>query len=389
MKKLKYFLLFTFLSSGINAQTFIPAYQSRAQQVSQTNINTLLQEFAGFGVKTTGSVANNNAFNWLKSKYQSYGYANSQISEDVFNYGNSTSKNLIITKTGTVYPNTFVIICAHYDTVSGQGVNDNGSGTSILLEAARILKDVPTEYSVKFIHFSGEEQGLLGSSHYVNNVVFSNSMRQMNIKVVFNIDQVGGKIGNSNTHVTCESDQSGQSGNNAASLSMTQQLATCTTLYSPLQTHMAHAYASDYMPFENKGDIITGFYERTRSYTEHSSNDTFANIDPVYVYNVGKASVGALQHFAIASSTLNSKEAKISSLEKIKIYPNPTKNTINIEVPKDILEFKVELKDTTGRIISTHENENKIDVSLLENGIYFCTLYFGQESETRKIIIEK
>ncbi|WP_435525179.1 M28 family peptidase [Chryseobacterium indoltheticum] len=73
-------------------------------------------------------------------------------------------------------------------------MSDNGSGTAILLEAARILKDVPTEYSVKFIHFSGEEQGLVGSNHYVNNVVFSNNVRQLNLKVVFNIDQVGAKL---------------------------------------------------------------------------------------------------------------------------------------------------------------------------------------------------
>jgi aminopeptidase YwaD len=51
-----------------------------------------------------------------------------------------------------------VIICGHYDTITVR-VSDNGSGTSIILEAARILKDVPTEYSIKFIHFSGEEQG--------------------------------------------------------------------------------------------------------------------------------------------------------------------------------------------------------------------------------------
>ena len=41
------------------------------------------------------------------------------------------------------------------------------------MEIARILKDVPTEYSIKFIHFTGEEQGLLGSKNFVTNVVNS------------------------------------------------------------------------------------------------------------------------------------------------------------------------------------------------------------------------
>ena len=52
-----------------------------------------------------------------------------------------------------------------------EGANDNASGVAAIMEVARILKDVPTEYSIKFIHFTGEEQGLLGSKNYVTNVV--------------------------------------------------------------------------------------------------------------------------------------------------------------------------------------------------------------------------
>ncbi|MDQ1100125.1 M28 family peptidase [Chryseobacterium sp. SORGH_AS_1048] len=354
MKKLSTFLMTVAAAYSFTAQTFIQAYQNRANQVSQTNITGNLQEFGNLGVKTTGSANNTNALNWLKAKYQSYGYSVSQMQEDSFTYGSSTSKNLIITKTGTVYPNVYVIICGHYDTITGPGVSDNGSGTSIILEAARILKDVPTEYSVKFIHFSGEEQGLVGSSHYANNVVFQNGVRQLNIKLVFNIDQVGGKIGNNNNAIKCESDQSGQTGNNAASNAVTQQLATCTTLYSPLQTVMSNAYSSDYMPFEQNGDVITGFYENVRSFNEHTVNDTFANVDPVYVYNVGKAAVGALQHFAVATSTLAVKEAGAQkTLESsVKIYPNPAKDMIYIDLTDPAVKnFSFELTDLSGKLL--------------------------------------
>lgn len=389
MKKITTILLLSLSSYSLQAQNFIQAYQSRANNVSQANITANLQEFSNLGIKTTGSQANTNALNWLKAKYQSYGYTASQITEDSFNYGNTTSKNLIITKTGTVYPNTYVIICGHYDTVNGPGVSDNGSGTSILLEAARILKDIPTEYSVKFIHFSGEEQGLLGSNHYVNNVVFLNNVRQLNLKVVFNIDQVGGQLGNVNNNIKCESDQSGQSGNNAASLAMTQQLATCTTLYSPLQTTMSNAFNSDYMPFEGKGDIITGFYETERSHNEHTANDTFANVDPVYVFNVGKAAVGALQHFAVATGTLATDDVQAEGLETVKIYPNPAQNIIHIELPKDHKDFKVEITDMNGRLLLNAENENKMNTSSLANGVYMVTVKSDKSNVTRKIIIEK
>ncbi|KIC62974.1 M28 family peptidase [Chryseobacterium taiwanense] len=388
MKKISTLLFLSVVGFCSKAQSFIQAYQTRADQVSQTNVTTLLQEFGNLGVKTTGSTANNNALDWLKAKYQSYGYDASQMTEDSFTYGSSTSKNLIITKTGTLYPNTYVIICGHYDTITGPGVSDNGSGTSIILEAARILKDVPTEYSIKFIHFSGEEQGLVGSTHYVNNVVFQNSVRQLNLRVVFNIDQVGGKIGNANTTINCESDQSGQSGNDAASLSFTQQLAACTTLYSPLLTNMSNAYASDYMPFENKGDIITGFYETTRSYNEHTVNDTFANVDPTYVFKVGKASVGALQHFAIASSTLSTSDISIDKIDAVKIYPNPAKDILNIELPHDIKNFHFEITDLSGRSLFTTENEIIVNVSTLKKGAYLGIIKSDGKTAVRKFLIK-
>ncbi|WP_336688979.1 MULTISPECIES: hypothetical protein [unclassified Chryseobacterium] len=74
MKKITTLLLFSLGTYAFQAQSFIQAYQNRANLVTQTNITTLLQEFGNLGVKTTGSAANTNALNWLKAKYQSYGY---------------------------------------------------------------------------------------------------------------------------------------------------------------------------------------------------------------------------------------------------------------------------------------------------------------------------
>lgn len=391
MKKIIGLLLFSASLCTVSAQSFIQAYQNRANQVTQSNVTAILQEFGSFGIKTTGSTANTNTLNWLKNKYAALGYTTSQITEDTFTFGSSTSKNLIVTKTGTVYPNTYVIICGHYDTINGPGVSDNGSGTAILLEAARILKDIPTEYSIKFIHFSGEEQGLLGSSHYVNNVVFQNNVRQLDLRVVFNIDQVGGKIGNLNNNIKCESDQGGQvSTNNAASQAFTNQLAVCTGLYSPLQTTLSNAFSSDYVPFENKGDIITGFYETTRSYNEHTPNDTFANVDPVYVYNVGKAAVGALQHFAVATTqNLATGETSASHFSQIEIYPNPAKDILNIKVPENDKDFSVTISDAAGRQILSAENQNNINISDLTEGVYIATIKTATQKVSRKFVVKK
>ncbi|WP_153392106.1 M28 family peptidase [Chryseobacterium vaccae] len=395
MKKITTIILLSLTAYHLNGQTFIQAYQDRANKVSQTNITSNLQAFGDLGVKMTGSPVNTSAFNWIKNKYLSYGYTAGQIVEDPFTFdytANTTisSKNLVITKTGTLYPNTYVIICAHYDTINGPGVNDNGSGTSILLEAARILKDVPTDYSIKFIHFSGEEQGLYGSKHYANDVVYQNNSRNIDVKLVFNIDQVGGQLGNNNTIIKCERDVSGLSTNNAMSNQITQELATCTTLYSPLQTVITNAYSSDYIPFEQKNEIITGFYENIQSSRPHTANDTFANVDPVYVYKIGKAAVGALQHFASASSVLGTDEVHAENeLAAIKIYPNPAKDIIHIELPESVKNFNVELSDMNGRLLLNSENEDRILTSNLINGTYMVTVKSDQNTVTRKVIIEK
>ncbi|WP_415327223.1 M28 family peptidase [Chryseobacterium sp. MMS23-Vi53] len=390
MKKITPLLLFSLSTMSFNAQSFIQAYQNRANMVSQTNITTNLQEFSNLGVKTTGSTANNNAFNWLKNKYLAFGYSANQITEDPFTFSNKSSKNLIITKIGTTYPDKYVIICGHFDSINGPGVNDNGSGTSIILEAARILKDVPTEYSIKFIHFSGEEQGLIGSDHYVNNVVYQNNVKQLDIKVVFNLDQVGGKISNNNNTIYCDQDMAGVSSNNAASAAVTQQLRNCTQLYSPLLTDVDPAEDTDYIPFEERGEVITGFFEKIRSNLPHTVNDTFANTDPVYIFNVGKASVGALQHFAVATSSLLKTEESMAKnpLESIKLYPNPVKDTLNIELPNDIKNFNFEITDLSGRSLLKAENETKINVSTLKKGVYLGVIKSNDKTAVRKILIK-
>ncbi|HEX7869442.1 MAG TPA: M28 family peptidase, partial [Chryseobacterium sp.] len=299
------------------------------------------------------------------------------------------SKNLVITKTGTVYPNKFVIICGHFDSINGPGVNDNGSGTSIILEAARILKDVPTEYSIKFIHFSGEEQGLRGSTHYANTVAYQGANRVLDIKLVFNLDQVGGKMGNNNNTIYCDEDMGGNPNNTAASVAATQELVTLTGLYSPLLTDIDEAEDTDYIPFELKGEVITGYFERIRSNYPHTANDTFANTDPVYIYKVGKASVGALQHFAVASTTiLSTVETSVSQLEEISIYPNPAKDFLNIELPKTVNKFSFELINLPGQTILKTENESKINISGIVKGVYLAKITANNHTVVRKVIIE-
>ncbi|MPS73526.1 MAG: M28 family peptidase [Chryseobacterium sp.] len=387
-----YFILFA--SAQISkAQTFIQAYQDRANQVSQANINTYLQEFEALGVKRTGTTQNTNTFNWIKNKYTSFGYTTSDFFEHSWTASGYSSKNLIVTKTGILYPNKFVIVCGHFDSINGPGTNDNGSGTSIILEIARILKNVPTDYSIKFIHFSGEEQGLLGSSRYVSQIV-NGTNPKMDIKVVVNLDQVGGLATKANTKLYHDRDQSNPTSNNAAAAIAVQELANCTLLYSPLAVDFDPAESTDYVPFQQNGEIITGYWEYEGGYNNpyvHTANDLLVNMDPVYVLNVGKSAVGAIQHFAVAStSVLSVDDLSISRiLESVQFYPNPAKNILNLKIDDSIKNFTFEITDMSGsQIFTKKQNTNQVDISNLKPGVYLGTIAIGNDKVTKKIIIE-
>lgn len=80
--------------------------------------------------------------------------------------------NVIAEIPGTDLADEIVIISAHFDSWNGpgsMGTTDNGTGSAVMLEAARILKAVNAQprRTIRMILWSGEEQGLLGARAYV------------------------------------------------------------------------------------------------------------------------------------------------------------------------------------------------------------------------------
>ena len=90
---------------------------------------------------------------------------------------------------------TCIVFCAHYDHLGMMGskiypgANDNGSGVAMVLNLAKHYKKAKNKpnYTQVFLLFSGEEAGLLGSKHYVENPLFPLEKTRM----VMNFDMVG------------------------------------------------------------------------------------------------------------------------------------------------------------------------------------------------------
>lgn len=83
--------------------------------------------------------------------------------------------NTIAEVTGSKYPDEVVIVSAHLDSWDGPmslGTTDNGTGSSVVLEAARLLAKAGArpDRTIRFVLWTGEEQGLLGSRGYVDSL---------------------------------------------------------------------------------------------------------------------------------------------------------------------------------------------------------------------------
>jgi len=92
------------------------------------------------------------------------------------------------------------VMSSHYDsrnsdnadtTQDAPGADDNASGTVAVLEAARVMADLPTHATVMFATYDSEEQGLLGSAHHAAALKAAG----VNVQGDLNNDIIGASVG--------------------------------------------------------------------------------------------------------------------------------------------------------------------------------------------------
>ncbi|WP_183562835.1 M28 family metallopeptidase [Mucilaginibacter sp. SP1R1] len=95
---------------------------------------------------------------------------------------------------GTTYPDSIIVLTAHYDHLGGMGsdtyfpgANDNASGVTQVLSMAKYYAAHPQPFTMAFICFSGEEAGLLGSKYFTQNPLIP----LKNIRFLINLDLEG------------------------------------------------------------------------------------------------------------------------------------------------------------------------------------------------------
>ncbi|MCX6826453.1 MAG: M20/M25/M40 family metallo-hydrolase, partial [candidate division Zixibacteria bacterium] len=180
---------------------FLDTYpsDSLADLVSLDSLYSYDSRLAAFETRYMFSDSINSARDWIMEKFLSFGYTD--VKYDTFYTGISGDipdkplHNVICIKPGVTYPEKLIIVGAHYDSYNGYidpmlvapGADDNASGTSGVLELARILKDVTFDKTIIFTAFSGEELGLYGSKYMAAKFY----EQQADIEVMINMDMIG------------------------------------------------------------------------------------------------------------------------------------------------------------------------------------------------------
>ena len=95
----------------------------------------------------------------------------------------------VLAETTTGDPDQVVLVGAHLDSViDGPGIQDNGSGSAAILEAALQMARVKPDYKVRFAWWAAHEAGLVGSNYYVDSLSDEDRAR---IALYLNFDTIG------------------------------------------------------------------------------------------------------------------------------------------------------------------------------------------------------
>jgi hypothetical protein len=143
------------------------------------DVTGLQTPFMSASIPTATALANgvNNGFTGLRARFKID-----------WRPGTYPTRN-VIAETRWGDPNKVIVVGAHLDSVgTGDGINDNGSGSAGILEIAEQLRLVHPKNKIRFIWFSAEESGLLGSEHYVATLP---PEERAKIAAMLNFDMIG------------------------------------------------------------------------------------------------------------------------------------------------------------------------------------------------------
>lgn len=318
--------------------------------------------------------------------------------------------NVIAVKRGTVYPDSiYAVIGGHFDSFAfgspnwAPGADDNASGTSAVLEAARVMRDYDFEYSIRYIAFSGEEFGMYGSGYYAQQARTQGD----SIIGVINGDMLA------YSDIIPESLEVIAKPSNPACEPFADFFIACADTYTTLLTHKQLSYTmvySDHAPFWDQGYVALCNIEDWTGYSTnnpfiHSTGDSigagFNNLE--FFTQCTKAEIAALALLAVPVGTgVEEVTMDRSGGRQMAVRPSIGRALFAISLATPSAgPATVKIHDATGRMVRdlrALSSEAGEPVSLtwdgtdnagqrLPGGIYFVVADDGLTAQTEKLIL--
>lgn len=301
-------------------------------QVNESALQKYVQTMQDFGPRETGSDTCNAVGEYI---YNELATADLSVRYDSWFTKKWSGKNIEATLPGTGSSNGIVIVCAHYDGVSiSPSANDNAGGVAIVLVIAKIMSRYSFNSTVKFVLFSGEEQGLLGSKDYARKAY----ERGDQIIGVINLDGVGGapsaedgkKIKH---HVNNES---------AWMVDISGKVALLYSDYIELEViRLSQVKYSDHQSFVDNGFDASYLHQYAPYPYHHTTEDTIDHMNITYLAKVCRLTLGTLVSMACLDPMISDKDLKITA--KGTILSNPAQFSVKIENKK----YKIDTANVT------------------------------------------
>lgn len=268
--------------------------RSLIDSTSVTNMTAIVQRLEDFVTRYVVTDSCWAAGYWIRDRFFEYGYADTRL--DTFRQwtwqDSVDAVNVLAYKEGAARPREYVVLGGHYDSVTtdnfsdpdapAPGAEDNASGVAGVLEAARILADVDTERSIIFACWSGEEEGLWGSRHFVRNAV----AESLDIVLYLNMDCIG---------------YDAPPLPDAIVFADSSALAVAAWMCDIARDHTGYEFepavqplgASDQNSFWEAGYNVLDTATDLSSPYMHTSEDLLVNMDPVYATALAAVNVAA------------------------------------------------------------------------------------------------
>ncbi|MGD8278114.1 MAG: M28 family peptidase [Gemmatimonadota bacterium] len=202
--------------------------------------------------------------------------------------------NIVATLRGTTNPDIVYVASSHFDSnTRSPGADDDSSGSTSLLEAARVMAGRPMPATIQFAFFTGEEAGLLGSREFVRRAVENG----VHIAGALNNDMVGFANDHRLDNTIRYSNDGIRDIQHAAAFLFTDLITYDAKYYKSTD---AQAYYDAY------GDIVGGIgsYPILASPHYHQSHDVLETINQQLVTEVARTTVATLMLLASSPARL-------------------------------------------------------------------------------------